>query len=93
MLFREKLTELRQAAGFTQERLAEASGVPLSSLRKYEQGARVHVTLGIAVRLAKALGASCEAFAACEDVAREDAPPLAPVEPSRPRPAGKRPRK
>lgn len=75
MTFRERLIELRAAGGFTQESLAEASGVSLSMVRKLEQGDRTKVSLAVAAKLARALGTDCTAFAGCEDVAGgEDEP-------------------
>jgi len=71
----ERLTALRKAAGMTQDALAEASGVPLSTLRKYEQGNRTKVPFTAVSSLAKALGKDCTAFAGCEDVAEALPPP------------------
>jgi transcriptional regulator with XRE-family HTH domain len=62
--FAERLRELRHKAGLTQEALADAAGVPLPSLRGYEQGTREpfwHVLL----RLARGLGVPAEAFGDC----------------------------
>lgn len=70
----EKLTELRKAAGMTQDALAEASGVPLSTLRKYEQGNRTKVPFTAVAALARALGTDCTAFAACDDVPEAELP-------------------
>lgn len=76
MLFKDRLVQLREAGGLTQNQLAEVSGVPLWTLRKYEQGQRGRVTLAVAAKLARALGTDCRAFADCEDVsgAEEDEP-------------------
>ena len=57
-----KLHQIRKARGFTQQQLAEASGVTLRMIQLYEQGqndinkAQVHVVL----RLATALGCDIE---------------------------------
>jgi putative transcriptional regulator len=67
MNFAEKLKELRSAAGLTQAKLAELSGSSLGAIRDYEQGNRIPL-LPAAVKLAHALGTTCEAFADCEDV-------------------------
>jgi transcriptional regulator with XRE-family HTH domain len=64
--FAEKLRELRERAGLTQSQLAQASGVPLGSIRNYEQGQR-EPYWSVAFRLAAALGVSVEAFAVCID--------------------------
>lgn len=97
MLFREKLAELRAAAGLTQEQLADRSGVPLWTLRKYEQRDKQRVSLNVAARLAKALGTTCEAFSGCEDIAGEDddppGEPHPPAKPGRPRKAAAPPGK
>jgi len=74
MTFAEKLVEVREAAGMTQQALAEAASVPLSSLRKYEQGTRTKVPFAAVAKLAKALNTDCTAFAACEDVIDQDEP-------------------
>lgn len=50
----QRLQELRDRAGLTQLALAERAGIPVSSLRNWEQG-RVLPQLDAAWRLAKAL--------------------------------------
>ena len=60
--FAERLRELRERAGLTQQQLADASGLPVGSLRNYEQGQR-EPYWQVVFRLAAALGVSCEAFA------------------------------
>src|SRR5262245_6762106 len=62
--FAERLRQLREAAGFTQAALAEKSGLPLGSVRNYEQGQREPYWAGF-LKLCKALGAPPESFAAC----------------------------
>lgn len=51
------LKEIRKAAGFTQARLAEESGVPLRLIRAYEQGtvALSHAEAGTVARLERVL--------------------------------------
>jgi transcriptional regulator with XRE-family HTH domain len=71
--FSDKLRQLRTTAGLTQEDLSERTGVPVTTIRGYEQGQRKRVTLAVATRLAAALGTDCRAFADCEDVAGDDA--------------------
>ncbi len=73
MTFAEKLRELRDAAGLSEAKLAEASGVPFASLHEYGLGRR-KPSFAAAVKIARALGVSCEAFADCEDVAGDDEP-------------------
>jgi transcriptional regulator with XRE-family HTH domain len=62
--FAERLRELREKAKLTQEQLADQSGVPVPSLRGYEQGQR-EPYWHVAYRLAAGLGVDCRAFADC----------------------------
>jgi predicted transcriptional regulator len=73
MTFAEKLRELRDASGLSEAKLAEASGVPFASVHEYGLGRR-KPSFAAAVKIARALGVSCEAFADCEDVAGESEP-------------------
>ena len=83
MLFRDKLRELRESVPLTQQALADAAALPLSTLRGYEQGQRIPGFPAV-VKLAKALGTTCEAFSDCEYIAgADDGPPAG-------RPKGKR---
>jgi transcriptional regulator with XRE-family HTH domain len=59
--FGEKLKELRVAAGQTQAGLAESSGVPLGTIREYEQGKRDPL-LSTAQKLARSLGHGLDVF-------------------------------
>jgi transcriptional regulator with XRE-family HTH domain len=61
MTFGDKLKELRTGRGLTQERLADAAGVPIGTIRDYEQGKRDPL-LSNAQRLAGALGVSLDVF-------------------------------
>lgn len=63
----DRLRELREQAGKTQAQLAEAAGVPIGSLRGYEQGQR-EPQWRVLFNLAAALGVTCEAFADCSDL-------------------------
>ena len=87
MLFRHRLVQLRQAAGMTQDGLAEKAGIPLPTVRKYEQGRRMRVPFSAVVALARALGVDCTEFAACSDMVSEVG---SPAPGSKPRPKGKR---
>ncbi|HWG47716.1 MAG TPA: helix-turn-helix domain-containing protein [Gemmataceae bacterium] len=58
----QKLQRLRLTAGLTQVQLAEAAGVPLSTLRGWEVDRR-EPGLRAAARLAKALGVTAEDLA------------------------------
>jgi transcriptional regulator with XRE-family HTH domain len=64
--FAERLRELREKAGLTQAQLAENSGLPLGSIRNYEQGQREPYWTAV-FRLAEALGVAADAFARCVD--------------------------
>jgi transcriptional regulator with XRE-family HTH domain len=72
MTFAERLRELRDAKGISEAKLAQASGVTFSALHQYGLGRR-KPSLAAAVKLARALGVTCEAFADCEDVALDAA--------------------
>lgn len=67
MTFPEKLRHLREVAGLTQQQLAERAGVPLASVRNYEQGKRQPGWAGL-FHLARALGVSSEEFSDCDEV-------------------------
>jgi transcriptional regulator with XRE-family HTH domain len=64
MTFAERLRQLREKAGMTQTGLAEASGLPLGSIRNYEQGQR-DPYWPVVFKLAAGLDVSCEEFADC----------------------------
>lgn len=59
--FGEKLRELRTAADMTQAALADVSGVPVGTIRDYEQGKRDPL-LSTAQKLAHALDHTVEVF-------------------------------
>ena len=62
MLFRSKdrLKEKRAEAGLTQAELAQKAGVTTRTIQNYEMGERVPSNLGIAQKLADALGTTVE---------------------------------
>jgi transcriptional regulator with XRE-family HTH domain len=91
MTFGEKLRELRDLAGLSEAKLAELSGVSFGAVHNYSLGFR-RPTFAAAVKLARALGVTCEAFADCDDVAGELATEDTPAEPPAERPNG-RPRR
>jgi DNA-binding XRE family transcriptional regulator len=62
--FGERLQQLREKAGLTQARLAEASGVYVWTIRNYEQGRR-EPKWKVAIVLARAIGVTVEACADC----------------------------
>jgi transcriptional regulator with XRE-family HTH domain len=61
MKFSERLKQLRAEKGMTQKQLAEASGVPLSTIRQYEQHG-VNPGWDNVVAIATALGVTPDAF-------------------------------
>jgi transcriptional regulator with XRE-family HTH domain len=61
MTFGEKVRQLRTQRGMTQPDLAAASGLPVGTIRDYEQGRREPL-LGRAQLLARALGVSLDVF-------------------------------
>jgi transcriptional regulator with XRE-family HTH domain len=75
MLFAEKLRRLRDAAGLSEAKLAEKSGLTFASVHGYGLGRR-SPSFAAVVKLARALSVTCEAFADCEDMveAAEDTP-------------------
>jgi transcriptional regulator with XRE-family HTH domain len=85
MTFAEKLRELRDGKGLSEARLSELSGLPFGTVHNYSLGLR-KPSLAAAVKLAKALGVDCTAFAGCEDVAGEGEEP----EPEKPARKGKK---
>jgi transcriptional regulator with XRE-family HTH domain len=72
MRFADRLKELRVAAGLSQPQLAEASGLPVGSIRQYEQGRR-EPYWQVVFKLADALGVSSEAFKVCIDAGQSKA--------------------
>jgi transcriptional regulator with XRE-family HTH domain len=70
MRFKDVLRDLRTKSGLTQEQLAGRAEIPLSSLRGHEQGQRIPSWASV-VKLSKALGVSCDAFADCDEVKTE----------------------
>lgn len=76
--FGQRLQELREKAGLSQSQLAEASGVPVWSLRGYEQGRRDPLW-DVVFKLAAALGTDCRVFADCQRVTAETEAASAPA--------------
>jgi putative molybdopterin biosynthesis protein len=67
--FAKKLREIRDAIGLSEAKLAQASGVSFATIHAYGLGRR-SPSLAAAVKIARALGTTCEVFADCEDVDR-----------------------
>jgi transcriptional regulator with XRE-family HTH domain len=87
MLFKDKLLELRTAAGLTQKTVAERAGMPMLTYRNYEQGTRLP-GLPAFMKIIKALEVPCEVFANCEDVTGE----ITDAQDIKPRPRGRPPK-
>jgi transcriptional regulator with XRE-family HTH domain len=64
MDFSKKLHELRLRAGLSQSELAQASGIPVWTLRGYEQGRREPLW-EVLFTLADSLGVAVDEFRAC----------------------------
>ena len=60
MAFKERLKELRVAAGLTQAELGRKSGMSSRTIQNYELGVRMPRNLDIVKKLADALGTSAE---------------------------------
>lgn len=67
MRFAEKLRKLRDAAGLSEAKLAEASGLTFASVHQYGLGRR-KPSYAAVVKLSRALGVNCRAFEDCDDV-------------------------
>jgi transcriptional regulator with XRE-family HTH domain len=78
MTFAEKLRELRDARELSEAKLADASGLPFATVHNYALGRR-KPSLAAALKLAKALGVPCEAFADCDDVQGDEEQPSPPA--------------
>jgi plasmid maintenance system antidote protein VapI len=69
MKFHELLRKLK--GDMSEAKLAEAAGIPYPSVHSYCLGRRMP-TFAAVVKLARALGTTCEAFAECEDLMEAD---------------------
>jgi transcriptional regulator with XRE-family HTH domain len=67
MTFAERLRELRDGAGLSEAKLANAAGLTFGAVHGYGLGRRKPSFTAV-VKLAHALGTTCEAFADCDDV-------------------------
>jgi transcriptional regulator with XRE-family HTH domain len=67
MTFAAKLRELREAANLSEAKLADASGVNVWSVHSYGLGRR-KPSFEAVIKLARALGVDCTAFAECVDL-------------------------
>ncbi|VTR94024.1 xre family transcriptional regulator : : HTH_3 [Gemmata massiliana] len=74
MTFAEKLRELRDAKGLSEAKLADLSGVPFGTVHEYGLGRR-KPSFAAVLKIAKALGVTCEAFSMCSDLIGEEQPP------------------
>ncbi len=73
MTFAEKLRQLRDGAGLSEAKLADASGLTFASVHGYGLGRRTP-SFPAVVKIARALGVTCEAFADCEGMAESERP-------------------
>jgi transcriptional regulator with XRE-family HTH domain len=61
--FGERLKHLREARGWTQQELAERSQVPYITIYRCERGQHQEPRVGVAAKLARALGVSLDVLA------------------------------
>ena len=87
MNFHEKLRQLK--GEMSEAGLAKAAELPYPSVHSYCLGRRMPSFPAI-VKMAKALGVTCEAFADCDDVAGEPPPKKKSAKPKIEAPAPKR---
>jgi transcriptional regulator with XRE-family HTH domain len=73
MTFAGKLRELRDAGDLSEAKLAERSGVSFAAIHDYGLGRR-KPSFAAVVKIARALGTTCEAFADCDDMEGEAVP-------------------
>ena len=73
MKFAAKLKKLRTAAGLSEARLAQESGVPFGSIHEYGLGRRTP-SFPAVIKIASALAVDCTDFANCDDMGRKDRP-------------------
>ena len=73
MTFAQKLRALRDAAGLSEAKLAQASGISFASIHEYGLGRR-KPSFEAVVKIAAALETTCEAFASCEDISGNSSP-------------------
>jgi len=67
MTFAQMMREKRRALGWSEAKLAEVAGLPFATVHSYGLGRR-KPSFAAGVKIARALGETCEAFAACDDV-------------------------
>jgi transcriptional regulator with XRE-family HTH domain len=68
MTFGEKLQELRENAGLSHAELAKRSGIPVGTIRSFEQGLRQPLW-DVVLKLCDALDVTSEAFGDCDEIA------------------------
>jgi transcriptional regulator with XRE-family HTH domain len=61
--FGERLKQLREARGWTQQELADRSGVPYITIYRCERGQHREPRVSVAAQLARALGVSLDVLA------------------------------
>jgi transcriptional regulator with XRE-family HTH domain len=63
MRFGERLARIRQARGWSQQELADRSGVPYITIYRCERGQHQEPRVSVAAKLARALGVSLDVLA------------------------------
>jgi transcriptional regulator with XRE-family HTH domain len=87
--FAETLKSLRESRGMTQQQLATVTSMNVFGVAKLEQGL-TSPTWKTVMKLAKALGVDCTAFANCSDLMTDE---LEPVKPAAKKPPAKKGKK
>ncbi len=90
MTFAERLRKLRDSKGISEVKLAELSGIPYGTVHTYVMGRRKPSFTAV-LKLAKALGVDCTAFAECEDLQGDETEE--PEEPTAKKPPAKKGKK
>jgi transcriptional regulator with XRE-family HTH domain len=90
MPIKDRLKELRTAAGLSQQALAFRSGLSISTVVKLEAGHIPNPRVNTLKLLARALGTSLDRLAAMDE---DDEPPAAEAEPEPQAGPGRRPRR
>jgi transcriptional regulator with XRE-family HTH domain len=71
--FGKRLAKLREARGWSQQELADRSGVPYTAIYKVERGVHQEPRVSVAAKLARSLGVSLDVLAnTYGDVIRDD---------------------
>ena len=76
MTFGQRLAKLREARGWSQQELADRSGVPYITIYRCERGVHQEPRVSIAAKLARALGVSLDVLANTYGAEFQESAPL-----------------